>query len=49
MGRLARLQNNRLLGAHILAPEGADRIQTAALALRHSMSVNELGVTIFPN
>jgi mercuric reductase len=38
----------RLLGAHILAPEGADSIQTAALAIRHGMTVQELGDMIFP-
>ena len=38
----------RLLGAHLLAPEGADSIQTAALAIKHGMTVRELGDTIFP-
>jgi mercuric reductase len=40
--------SDRLLGAHILAPEGADSIQTAALAIRHHMTARELGETIFP-
>ncbi|HSA81618.1 MAG TPA: mercury(II) reductase [Geminicoccaceae bacterium] len=40
--------SDRLLGAHILAPEGADSIQTAALAIRHGMTSKELGETIFP-
>jgi mercuric reductase len=40
--------NDRLLGAHILAPEGADSIQTAALAIKHGMTTKELGETIFP-
>ena len=40
--------SKRLLGAHILAPEGADSIQTAALAIRQEMSVVELGEMIFP-
>lgn len=39
---------DRLLGAHILAPEGADSIQTAALAIRHRMTVQDIGETIFP-
>ena len=39
---------DRLLGAHILAPEGADSIQTAALAIKHGMTTRELGETIFP-
>jgi mercury(II) reductase len=41
-------KTGRLLGAHILAPEGADSIQTAALALSHGMTVQDLGATIFP-
>jgi mercuric reductase len=40
--------SKRLLGAHILAPEGADSIQTAALAIRQKMSYIELGEMIFP-
>ena len=38
----------RLLGAHILAPEGADSIQTAAMALKAGMTYEELGTMIFP-
>jgi len=38
----------RLLGAHILAPEGADSIQTAALAIRQGLTVEDLADTIFP-
>ncbi|GLS36653.1 hypothetical protein GCM10010869_22440 [Mesorhizobium tianshanense] len=40
--------NGRLLGAHILAPEGADSIQTAALAIRHGLTIDDLADTIFP-
>ena len=40
--------NDRLLGAHILAPEGGDSIQTAALAIKHGMTTKELGEMIFP-
>jgi mercuric reductase len=40
--------SDRLLGAHILAPEGSDSIQTAALAIKHGMTAKELGETIFP-
>jgi len=40
--------NGRLLGAHILAPEGADSIQTAALAIRQGLTVEDLADTIFP-
>lgn len=38
----------KLLGAHILAPEGADSIQTAAMAIKFGMTVEDLGATIFP-
>lgn len=38
----------RLLGAHILAPEGADSIQTAALAIRQGLTIDDLADTIFP-
>ena len=38
----------KLIGAHILAPEGADSIQTAALAIKNNMTYKELGEMIFP-
>jgi mercury(II) reductase len=38
----------KLLGAHILAPEGSDSIQTAALAIRQGLTIHELAETIFP-
>lgn len=41
-------RSKRLLGAHILAPEGADSIQTAAMAIRAGMTYDDLGATIFP-
>ncbi len=40
--------SDRLLGAHILAPEGSDSIQTAALAIKQGLTVSELAETIFP-
>jgi mercuric reductase len=41
--------SDRLLGAHILAPEGADSIQTAALAIRQGLTVHDIiAETIFP-
>jgi mercuric reductase len=40
--------SGKLLGAHILAPEGADSIQTAALAIKCGFTVQQLGETIFP-
>lgn len=40
--------NGRLLGAHILAPEGADSIQTATVSIRQGLTVDDLADTIFP-
>ena len=45
---VADTQSRKLLGAHILAPEGADSIQTAAMAIKFGMTVEDLGATIFP-
>lgn len=45
---VADAKTSRLLGAHILAPEGADGIQTAVLAIKFGMTVQDLGATIFP-
>ncbi len=45
---VADAKTDRLLGAHILAPEGADSVQTAVLAISHGMTVQELSATIFP-
>ncbi len=41
-------KTNKLIGAHILAPEGSDSIQTAVLAIKMGMTYEELGATIFP-
>ncbi len=41
-------KTNRLLGAHILAPEGADSIQTAAVAIKAGMTYQQLAEMIFP-
>jgi mercuric reductase len=45
---IADRKDGRLLGAHILAPEGADSIQTAVLAIKHRLSVKDLADTLFP-
>ncbi len=45
---VAERESGRLLGAHILAPEGADSVQTAVLALRGGLTVEQLGTMIFP-
>lgn len=45
---VADAATDRLLGGQILAPEGADSIQTLVLALKHGMTAKALGETIFP-
>lgn len=45
---VADADTDRLLGAQILAPEGADSIQTIVLALKFNMTATQLGETIFP-
>ena len=45
---VAEQGSDRLLGAHILAPEGADSIQTAALAIKQGLTAGDLAECIFP-
>jgi mercuric reductase len=45
---VAEKSSGRLLGAQILAPEAGEIIQIAVLALRHGMSVQDLGDEMFP-
>jgi len=45
---IADAETRKLLGAHILAPEGADSIQTAVMAIKAGMTYEELGSMIFP-
>lgn len=45
---VANAGTGKLLGAHILTPEGADSIQTAALAITHGLTGADLAETIFP-
>jgi mercuric reductase len=45
---VAETGNGKLLGTHLLAPEGADSIQTAALAIKCGLTVEQLAETIFP-
>jgi len=45
---VADKQTDKLLGAHILAPEGGELIQTATIALKAGMTTADLGQTIFP-
>jgi len=45
---IADKNTKKLLGAHIIAPEGADSIQTAAMAIKTGMTYDDLGAMIFP-
>jgi mercuric reductase len=45
---VADKRSRKLLGAHILAPEGSDSIQTAALAIRQDLTTDDLADAIFP-
>ena len=41
-------ETKKLIGAHILAPEGSDSIQTVVLAIKAGMTYDDLGSMIFP-
>jgi mercuric reductase len=45
---VADADTDLLLGAHVLAPEGGDSIQTAVLAIKYGLTVDDLADTIFP-
>jgi mercuric reductase len=45
---VADAATGRLLGGVIMAPEGADSVQTLAMALKAGMTAKALGETIFP-
>jgi mercuric reductase len=45
---VADATTNRLLGAHILAPEAGEVIQTAVLAIRFGITLTQLRETMFP-
>ncbi len=45
---VADKETDELLGAHILAPDGGELVQTMVLAIKASMTTVELGNTIFP-
>lgn len=45
---VADRKTDKLLGAHILAPEGGDLIQTIVIALKAQMTTEALTSTIFP-
>src|SRR3972149_809605 len=45
---IANAANDQLLGAHILAPEAGEMIQTAVLAIRFGITAPPLRETMFP-
>lgn len=45
---VADRSSGRLLGAHVLAPEGGEIIQSAALAIRSRMTIDDLAGQLFP-
>lgn len=45
---VADSSTNRLLGAHVLAAEGGEVIQTATLAIKFGLTVDDLMDTLFP-
>ena len=45
---VADVNSDKLLGAHILAPESGEMIQTMVMAIRFGITVQELRDTIFP-
>jgi mercuric reductase len=45
---VADKKTDRLLGAHILAPDGGELVQTMVLALKAGMTTENLANTIFP-
>ena len=45
---IAERETGCLIGGQIMAPEGADSIQTLVMAIKHKMTAAELGATIFP-
>jgi mercuric reductase len=45
---VADADTDRLLGAHVLAPEGGEIIQTAVMAMKFGATVQDLAGTLFP-
>jgi mercuric reductase len=45
---IAENKTGKLIGAHILAPEGSDSIQTAAMAIKAGMTYQDMASMIFP-
>jgi len=45
---IADKRTDKILGAHILAPEGGDSIQTMVMAIKAGLTTEDLANTIFP-
>ncbi len=45
---VAEKEGGRILGCQVLAAEGGEIIQSAALAIRNGMTVDELADQLFP-
>ncbi|MCI0481078.1 MAG: mercury(II) reductase, partial [Candidatus Dadabacteria bacterium] len=45
---VADTRTDKILGAHILAPEGGDSIQTMVIAIKAGLTTEDLANTIFP-
>lgn len=45
---VADQSSDRLLGAHVLAPSGGEVIQSATLAIRFGLTIDDLTETLFP-
>lgn len=45
---VARVDDGRLLGVHVLSPQAGEVIQTGVLAVKHGLTVHDLADTLFP-
>ena len=45
---IADAESGRLLGAHVLAAEGGEVIQSATLAIKFGLTIDDLTDTLFP-
>ncbi len=46
---IADKNNGRILGAHLLAPDAGELIQGIGLAIRHKLTVRDLGEQLYPH
>lgn len=45
---VARAEDGRLLGVHVLSPQAGEVIQTGVLAVKHGLTIHDLADTLFP-